>query len=413
MSGGNLMVNYKNIISSGIALFLLLNIACNIFGLISDNLYYRALLIIQIILAFMAYVLLNGHIKGNNTQWKIICFVITIQALAYYFNFLMEDYYLLDLHRLLAFACMLWILWVIPHYTYIDIKFFCRLLNFILMVGFFACIYNLVINWGIIKSFDIKIIMNYTTKFKSFFNSRSNFCLLLCIDSVICLYLHEKNKFKLVYIFYYLFFFGNIVLTNARTSIIVMVCITGFYMVQNKTRKIYAILFSTGLLLVLPWGQIFTEVVNFKTKYNLLFERNTGADLSNGRFELWRNAWRGTNGVSFFIGHGIGSKDTYLSYINSSVLSFHNMWVDLFFEGGLIIVCLYINIIRDVVTRVKKSVLKSPEKHLFYNFFLVLILVGMGDAIGTLFFLDTFSIVTTLLFITCPLCLINAVKCNK
>lgn len=401
------MVNYKNIINIGIILFLILNVLNNIAGILSDGLYYKGLLLIEFILFFVAFVLLEGQLKGNRIQWGILFIVLTMQVLGYYFNSLLEKYNCFDLHRLAAFVCMLWVLWIVPGYVYIDSKYFTRLLHFLLIVGIIACLYNLLINWNTIKSFDLKIIMNYTSKYKSFFNTRSNFCLLLCINCVISLYLFETKKIKLVYLFLYFFFFANIILTNARTSIIVMICVTGIYMFQNKVRRIYIFLLVSVLLFVLPWSQMMEFFSEFRSKYYLLFERHTGADLSNGRFELWASAWKGTNIVSFFIGHGVGAKDTYLSYINSSVLSFHNMWVDLFFEGGLFFTGLYIYIISNVVKNIKISKIAIPQKHLFYNFFVVLLISGMGDAIGSLFLLDTFSIVTTLLFVTCPLCLAN------
>lgn len=413
------MLDYRRIINYGIVSFFLLNILANIFGLFDGVLFYRAMLVLEIGIILCVIIKLKGKMCGTRKEIIILAAIFGGQILAYLETCIFEKYFCFDIHRLILFILMVWVFWVVPRHVKIDMKYFIRLLYIILWLSIFATVYNLIINRNVILSFNLQTIMYYTSNFKSFFNTRSNYDLLLCIACAICLFfMKNEKKGKIPYGLLFVYFMLNIILTNARTSIIVVILLLGFSLLMEKKQhhKVFLFLAVVLLLILIPWNNILNYFDNFKQTYYLLFQHGgSSTDVSNGRFELWKTAIDGMNIFNLIFGHGIGAKDAYLSHIGSSILSFHSMWVDMFFEGGILLIFFYVAIIIDVVVKTKRSNLPFQIKLLFYEFVLILVIAGCGDAVATLFTLDTSSILASVVFVACPLCIVNekVKKSNK
>ena len=409
----NYIKKYNNIINWGLLLFVVLNVFTNSIKILPNVFYYQFLLIIELTLVGYLFIYCR-KIYINITDVCFIIFVAIIQSLSYIITFFIDGYYCFDIHRLLIFILMIVVLFYVPKYSYINKQYFENLLSGIIILGFLSCIYNIYSNWSIIKSFNIVNIMYYTSLFASFFNTRSNFCLLLCVSCAICL-MRIKQKKKIYYLLLY-FFFMNILLTNARTSIIVilgLIFIEFWKKCKNLLRGLIIFIFFVAVITFIEGNYFLSNFNDVINEYSLLFTR--GDDFTNGRFELFEKAWNGTNIISFFIGHGIGSKDAYLTYIGSSIFSFHNMWIDIFFEGGILLLLIYIYFARYVILSLKISKLNHEVKVFFYNLFFIVSVSGFGDAIATPFLLDTSSIFSTIILFTCPICLLNGnnYQCDK
>ena len=148
---------------------------------------------------------------------------------------------------------------------------------------------------------------------------------------------------------------------------------------------------------LLPWDSIILNFKNIMDKYSLIFRINS-SDFSNGRLELWWYAFKDMDLKSFLLGHGIGSKDAYLGMIGAIAYSFHSSWIDLFYEGGMCLFLIYASVFIYVIKYVKNSTLSVIQKKMFYNFIIILLVSGIGDAIALPFMLDTS---------TFPICTVN------
>ena len=175
---------------------------------------------------------------------------------------------------------------------------------------------------------------------------------------------------------------------------------------NGSARNIIIIILCGAILALLPWDSIILNFKNIMDKYSLIFRINS-SDFSNGRLELWWYAFKDMDLKSFLLGHGIGSKDAYLGMIGAIAYSFHSSWIDLFYEGGMCLFLIYASVFIYVIKYVKNSTLSVIQKKMFYNFIIILLVSGIGDAIALPFMLDTSTIFSTLVFITFPICTVN------
>lgn len=398
--------DYSLIIFLGICLFYLLNILTIALVVIPDVLYYRALLVLELVLVFLAFVQFNWKFKINKNSINRLAIILIVQLFAYVVTNITEKYECFDIHRLFIFLLMYFVFFECAKNINITFRNHFIIHKMIFFIGLFACIYNLLVHQETILTFNLGTIMFYTSTYSSFFLTRSNYCLLLVVSYIISLYFYEISKNKR-WICAAIFFVGNILLTNARTSIITVVTVTVFFLFFQKNkilRNLFLIFIGIIIFLLMPWDILIGDLNDFIQKYYLLFFRNNIEDLSNGRLGLWISLFQDLNPVNIFIGHGIGSKDAYLTEIGAIATSFHNLWLDIFYEGGIILLGLFFYTIYYVVKKVKNSHLSDATKQLFYCYIVILIVSGMGDAIATPFMLDTSSIFSTIIFITLPIC---------
>lgn len=402
------MINYRGIIKIGLYSFIILNIFTNAVKLLPSTFYYRELLLIEMIITVLVVIIFKFQIPIEPSAKQKISIIFLSQLTAYFFTMLFEDYDCFDIHRLFAFLFMYVVLFESAKFGKITVKECGHILKVVVIIGIVACFYNIFIHRDSIFTFNLTRIMYYTSTYSAFFLTRSNFCLLLIVCYVIILYFYEKDK-KLIYVLLAVFFAGNIILTNARTSIFALLVVTVFYLFSKKNsfvRNVLIIMICILILLTLPWNLISLNINQIIEKYSLIFRTNS-SDFSNGRFQLWEYALRDMNILSFFVGHGIGAKDAYLSMIDAVAYSFHSSWIDLFYEGGLCLMFIYASVFKYIVKYVRNSRLTFAQKRVFYNFIIILLVSGIGDAVALPFMLDTSTIFSTLLFITLPICTVN------
>lgn len=365
-------------------------------------------MLIEILLVLVSFFY---HISVKRKEMYILIVLVILQIMAYVLTSFGDKYNCFDIHRLFLMTLMIYTLFLGIRKAYITTQYFEKMLSTILAFAVISTFYNLWANRHYILSLDLSIIMYYTDKMKGIFLTRSNYCYLLCIGIAICFFRFKRNKF--IYSIMILILGSNILLTNARTSILAIIGMVAYesWSVEskNKRRQILLIILSTLVLFILPWRNIILSLSEFSQKYYLLFSRVNGGVVS-GRFDIWKLALNDTSFWSFFIGHGIGSKDAYLNYINAGVGSFHSLYVDLFYEGGIAIFFVLASFLVVTIRKVKRSKLSFEAKKLIFELYIVSLISGFGDAIASPFLLDTSSVLSTLLLFTCPIALINGEK---
>lgn len=404
----NCKCNYNNLICFGVFTFFLLNIFTVALPILPIALYYRGLFVIEICLAIIGIIEFQFKLPCMKHVGFTIIIIIFFQLLSYGFDVVLEDFICFDIHRLLAFVLMYMILYECAKFGKISLCFYENFNTIILLFGLFACLYNIVINRESILTFNLSKIMYFTSMYKSFFLTRSNFCLLLTTCYTISIHRWEKEK-KIVVLALAIFFAVNILLTNARTSILTISVVTILFLTYQKKsniRNIMLFLVICLVLVTLPWDSFLLKLNDLSQKYSLIF-RTGSSDVSNGRFTLWKLVFDNINPVNLLIGHGIGSKDAYLSYIGEFATSFHSSWIDLFYEGGVTFIIIYAFVFYNVIQHVKYSHLSQPDKRLLYSYIVIVLLCGGGDAIALPFMLDTSTIFSTIMFITIPLTVAN------
>ena len=403
-----MMKEYKKVIQFGIVSFMLLNIFTNVIKIFPSSLYYRLLLIIEILLIVIACFVMGFRVSISKNCRYILILILFSQILAYIVDYFFEDYNCFDIHRLFAFIGMYLVIFEWSKKTHIDLNYLNKLNCIIVLLAIAASIYNLIIHRDTIFPFNLNHIMYYTSTYASFFLTRSNYALILTVAFSISIYNYEETK-KFSWLISSVYMLMNILLTNARTSIItVAIVLLIFLFLQKKSvvRNLLIVMCISFALVILPWNSIISKFFMLTSKYSLLFRTDKG-DLSNGRFELWTMAFSDVNIFSFIFGHGIGAKDAYLESVSAFAKSFHSSWVDLFYEGGIILYMIYIHIFYTVINRVKKSFLSITKKRLFYSYFIILILCGFGDAVALPLMLDTSTIIASIMFISVPLNAVN------
>lgn len=395
----------NQIVSVGILLFLGLNFFSNVISILPVGLYYRFLLIIEIVLVLMS---LSNRFTMCRTEAFYVFLIVMVQIAAYISTFIMEEYFCFDIHRLLMMVLMIIALFYNAKNMRITKKSFEQIMSLMLIASIVAILYNFYANNSYILPFNLSRIMLYTDRMKGFFLTRSNYCYVLCIGVAICMYRFKRNK--LFYGVLFIVLLGNIVLTNARTSLIAILLMLVYEIwhsqYNRKLKQILYIVFLIMMFILIPWERVLSSFNHLGETYRLLFTRNDGG-ISSGRFDLWKLAIDDTNIVSFFIGHGIGSKDAYLASLQVGIGSFHNLYVDLFYEGGILLLVLFGYYYTIMISRIKKSGLDFKTKKLFYEIYLMTLFAGIGDAIASPFLLDTASVLSTLLLFTLPIALIN------
>lgn len=399
-------LKYINVMYLGLACHILLNLICNGMGILTSY-YYRGVLVAEVFIIIMVLVIFKGKIYVSRNEYFFLFILLFSQLFSYIMTTFWGEYICFDIHRLLLFLVMVLVTYICAKRAYISERDFENFNKIILGTGVVACIYEFFQNISILMTLNLSYIMLYTNKFTSFFSSRSNYCLLLTCCFCLCLYFANETKKKRYYLLAALFTLA-ILITNARTSAIVILIVFLFNLnaIKNRT-KIIIVLLLPFLLIFMPWDRLLINFHEFYNKYYMLFMHAGANDISNGRFDLWLTAFSDVNLVSFFIGHGIGSKDAFLTAIGSVVKSFHSSWVDLFYEMGMVGVCSYFYIMYRIIIKTKKSSLTISQKRLIYNYYIVLVLCGIGDSVALPFLLDTSCILSTIIFITCPICLIN------
>ena len=395
-------VNYKNLIILGIMLYFIGNFILKLLGLSSTIFYGFSNMLFELIIVLYGLFLYRGNPIKRQVLYVILG-IFCVQMISYQYSNIVFDFRCIDSHRLLLFAGMIVVTYFIAREAIIPKKDFEFILNLLIGLGFFAIIYNIILNWNVFSTLNLRHILYNSHHFKSIFNARAPFAMLLCICSVILIYKYKSER-KITTLLLFIFFAVNLIIVNSRTFILPFLIIF-LLEIFNFLRK-YKIKEPKKfkyLIIILLVAFVLLFVIFYDYIDTIVFHNGS---IFNGRDTLIKDVFSGVDFISFFIGHGIGSCDAYLSNINSPFASPHNYWITLFFEGGIIFVILYFSFFISLFYRIR-SIIDENIRFLFYSFTIITIISGLFEAIASPFLADTSSILGTLITFTLPLSLIN------
>lgn len=406
-------------ISTGIFGVILINVFCNTFNLISGINYYRLILATEGIMIVSVF-LLNKQARGfiiriKKNQLLLLCVFIVSQAVAFGIASITLDINSYDIHKTVLIAGMVYVCYFASEKSQYSENQFYRLLDYLIIIGIFACTYNFIVNFKFFRLENLSLLMHYTWNFKSFFNTRSSYGILLSFAAISAL-VRSERKHMAGNLLLYTFFLLNTLITAARTEMIAIILGSSLYFICSKRyRRPFLVIGGFILLIITVSGMsdLMKDFGHLTNKYYIFFNhmQSSSGDISTGRFGMWKLAFESMGPYSFIFGHGAGSKDAYLTSVNYTVLnenlkSFHNGYIDMLFENGLLGLGIMFGTVFSVFKRVRKYC--SPLIQSFYAAILMIVfLANMGDSNALVFTADTLSPLVTVLILTVPNALAN------
>lgn len=214
-----------------------------------------------------------------------------------------------------------------------------KFLNYFIFSVTIMSLYNSVVLWPIFSNV-FKISNAYGNEMSSFLISNHEFALYLILGTISCLiHINKKTNRNNIYIFCIFFFLINLITTFSRTSFLALfLCITTIViLLKNKYLFKYVLLLISLMLLIKNNPNINNYIINIVFKKNNL----AGRDVLIGY------------GISLFKDQsllnkllGIGFKNTSLNaMIATGNLSFHNGYLTLLLNGGIIMFLFFLIII--------------------------------------------------------------------
>lgn len=418
ISKNNYTINmfYLSVVLELLMIFITNTIAKSVYGF-----YIYVLFFIEgIIIVYGLFMLRKGHGLKLSEGLIILLFIIT-QVLALLWSSIRYDVILFDFHKVLLYAGMIGTCYFVAKryscsYNVLDV-----ILDFLIWTGIIACIYNLIVNRHYLASKDLSSVMHYTWNFRSFFFTRATYGIYVSMASIAALVKSERKNSKWLLILN-VFLIGNVLITAARAEIIAVTLGTILYLSYSKKYRkfiIFGILVLVLLLITINLERLKNDLDNLMETYYIFFNHSQSGktDITTGRFYLWNLAFQSNDIFTFILGHGIGSKDTLMKAWNVTVLdemltSFHNGYVDLYFETGILGVSFLGACLIKIFRQVKKYCRKDIA-HFFYAILAVWMLVNMADSNMLPFTTDRFTPFATFMVITLPLTVANYAKNGK
>lgn len=290
------------------------------------------------------------------------------------------------------------------------------ILNATLYIGVIATIYNIITNINIflIGMGDVSKMMLHTWSFTSFFPVRAAYGSFLVICALITLFKLEQRN-KILFIALYFWFVGNTIILTARSQCLAIIIGSVIYMVYAKKYRKYVV-FGIAVLLVYIVFSGISHFENVVDTYYMFFDHSRGkeTDLSTGRLEMWLIALNNMDLFDWVVGNGFGAQHAVMDVLGVIVLdikmaSFHNGYISLLFEAGILGIYIWIRCIKKAMQCVRISC-PAHQKHLFFAILAAMGVLWCFDSLCLIFTTDTLSISATFYLITLPISVANYYK---
>ena len=390
-----------------------------LYYLIKDSIpvfYVVALFLVELLCIAWGAISKGYKIKVNNNEKLLLAAILCTQIGACLISSLRFGYVIFDIHKIILYVGMLATCCFVARRSAISSRLFNKIVNIVLIIGLFSCLFNLYVNRQYFQSFNLAVIMHYTWNFSSFYFTRATYGVFVTVCAIMALYRAEKER-KKIYLLLYIFFVLNVLITAARMEMLTVVIASYIYMMHSKQyRRVIVPVGIVILFLLLIYGisSINTIITEITDKYYIFFKSHGGLsdDITTGRLGLWKKAFEYTDVYSLFFGHGLGSKDAIMMNDNIQVLgetltSFHSGYVDLYFEMGIFGICVTVFIALNILLRSKK--IASPRlRNLVWGLMSIWFLVNLADSNLLPFTTDMFSPISCFFFFALPICMINS-----
>lgn len=274
-----------------------------------------------------------------------------------------------------------------------------RFFSYIVLIGCLSCIYNIVVNFSVIKNF-YKITNSYTVNLCGFFANRNTYgqFLFICILSNLYLLKNNDGEFDKKYVIVLFVLLINLIFTMSRGSLVATLILLYFYFYKsskNKTKMVITTLLTILFICVIALSN--SKLLDF---INNNFIRSSVG--TTGRSSLWKI---GLSTASSNFLNGIG----YYTALNLTGRSqFHSFFVDTITESGIIGLLFKVGLIYSVYLKIRQAN-RQNESNYYYlmkSAFISLLFIAIIESIN--FFLLGFTEnQITIFFVTLPLLLIQ------
>lgn len=365
------------------------------------------------------YAIFNDRIKlimPNNDKILFFSFAIS-QLVMFLVTSIVNDTVFFDIHKLLMCLGMIYVCCYATRRVECTPEILNKIFNITLLLGIVATIYNMIINAEILRMRNLSEIMYYTWNFRSFFSARAAYGSFLAVCALIALLKSEQKKKKVLLVLYF-WFAGNIILTAARAQCIALILGSIIYLVYSKNYRKYVDfgIFVGIFYLVIVGVNHLDEITE---TYFMFFDHSRGrdTDISTGRFQLWATALENMNVLNWFIGNGIGSKDTIMELRGVTILgerlsSFHSGYVDLLFETGILGLYIWGRSIKITIKQVSHACPKNL-KHFFIATIIVVLTSCVFDSCYLIYTTDTMAMFASFFVIALPKTVANYYKSKE
>ncbi|MFA9396913.1 MAG: O-antigen ligase family protein [Clostridiaceae bacterium] len=291
----------------------------------------------------------------------------------------------------------------IPYKYNISKKGIERFMCYIVMFGFIACLYNMVVNFSGLKNI-LNISNPYAVDFKSFYLGRNGFAQLLFFSTVANTFLFFKRRSFYNWVCYILFAF-NIFATLSRTVtasvglFLLIFCL--IYYRKKLLSKIILIIFAIIFIFTIASNATISGFI-----VNMLIRSDVG---TSGRSDLWRTAIEMLNQNNWFFGIGYITSSTLLNNM-CNLDQFHNFYIETLVGGGLIDLLLHVIVFKFVSGNIKRIYKNDRTAGIvFTSSFTVMFFYAFFESIS-FFSIGYVDSIFRIFFITVPLLYSNNFK---
>lgn len=276
-------------------------------------------------------------------------------------------------------------------------KMITSFLKALLIVGIIATIYALIFQGKYIPT----IMFNsggerYYDFYKSFFSQRNVYAAFLLLSSFSCIYFYSENKRKVLLLVYAIFVIQMYLASSKASLVSALVFLVLYFFMETRNKFLFILL---GAIILIP---LVLEVV-YPLVFGLSHTTLEGVTSTEIRFSDWESGLETLiRGKAIVFGYGMGSEAIYL-YTFRRYGSFHNVYLDLLFQGGLIKLIIYIYSLVIIFKWISMAKDKN-FKNVFYAALVTLIIYSTVDSGCMLYSINYHSLLVTVLFSVLPQC---------
>lgn len=359
-----------------------------------------AIYVIELLIMLNAVKENFAKVKGK--QVVLLSMLFLLQILTQIIN-IYKGYSLIfeDVVHILSVTINIFVFIICLPYTQITKEELETFMKKMVMLGFVACVYNVIKNISMITSLS-SLTSSYSANISSFFPNRNQFGIFLLEMLISNLYVKASTD-KKFYKFTEIFFIINLLLTMSRNSILGLIAIyvIKFYIEFFTTKRISKnkMIFTTLLLLAMIVAVcIIISTPKYMNVVEKLFIRSNTLETGSGRTTLWRNAIDLTLNNNWLIGVGRFNALRLNANLYNSDLEFHSVYIEVFATYGIIGIIAFILFISSIIKKttnkyINKGIQNIPKITIIV--FLVISIfetvtrfsIGYADMMGLIFFI--------------------------
>lgn len=384
----------------------------NKYGYMNSRIFFLGLLGIQLVVFICS--MKKSNIYVNKYGFLVLIVYIILQLVAFLYSSICNlpiDY---DFHRILVFCILFYVFFIAIKINSITEEVVEKIFFSLIMTGIIAFIFNIVINIEKLRLLSNSILyLKYNGPyFSAFFAQRTEcaFHAFLCCNA--CIYFMAKTNLKRYYILYGIFLL-QCILTNARMPLAMIILSSVVAFAYNKTlrKNIKWLILLFILIFIINFNEIYSLVQEFIIPF-FTHDGSAGIDTGAVRADSWTDLVKGSSGLAFIIGHGMGSQTSLTTYFSDyyKVGGYHSMYFDAFCQGGILLVIILIYVMIYVIIKIQKSNVSTSIKTYAWSIIIGYAGCMITDSVGSLFDFQVLSLISTAMVVGIPLACVHNEK---